>query len=134
MGWLELEMEKTSIRTKEYAILKQLRRRFTKGFLDLIILAKLSSGDYINGYALIEYIHQKYRIFLSSGTVYSTLYAMERNGLIKGVWKERGRFYHITPEGKEVIQIVAEKIDNIKFLFGQFELTDKKREQEIAIQ
>jgi len=118
--------------TKEKDMLKQLRRRFVRDFLDLIILAKLSSGDFINGYALIESIHQKYKILLSSGTVYSTLYAMEREGLIKGVWGQRGRFYHITPEGKEVIQTVTEKIDNMKSLFNQFESTSKKRGQEIV--
>jgi len=121
-------MEKTSNRTKEYDLLKQLRRRFAKEFLDLIILAKLSSSDYINGYALIEYIYQKYKILLSSGTVYSTLYAMERKGLIKGVWRERIRIYYITPEGKEVIQTVVEKIDYIKSLFSHLESIDKKHD------
>jgi len=118
---------------KENDVLKQLRRRFLRGFLDLVILAKLNSGDFINGYGLVEYIHQKYKILLSAGIVYSTLYAMEREGLIKGVWRKRARFYHITPAGREFMQTVTKKIDNIKSLFSQFESTNKKREQEIAV-
>jgi len=53
---------------------------------------------------------------------------MERKGLIKGVWRERIRIYYITPEGKEVIQTVVEKIDYIKSLFSHLESIDKKHD------
>jgi len=123
-----LEMEKTSIKTKKYDILKELRKRFVYSFLDIIVLAKLISGD-CNGYALIKYIYQRDKILVGSGSLYSTLYAMERKGLIKGEWIERSRIYHITPEGKEAIQTVAEKIDYLKSLFSYLQPIDKEHRQ-----
>jgi DNA-binding PadR family transcriptional regulator len=43
---------------------------------------------------------------LSSGTVYSLLYALERKGLIEGAWKERKRAYSLTDKGKGTIETI----------------------------
>ena len=107
-------------------ILRKLRRRFVNEFLDLIILDRVESASYTNGYAIIEYIFQKFNILVSSGSVYSTLYAMEREGLIVGAWSGRKRVYHITPAGKRVIRIIREQIDLITSLFR--EIITQKRE------
>jgi len=121
---VKLKVEKTLTKAKQEQILKQLRRRFTREFLDLIILTRLNSVPYITGYALVEYVHQECNILLSSGTVYSTLYSMERNGLVRGEWKGRIRAYYITPQGEEVIQTVNQKIDVIKSIFFHFKILD----------
>ena len=94
----------------ERNVLRKLRRRFVNGFLDIIILDRVESVQCINGYAIIEYVFQKFNILLSSGSVYSTLYAMEQGDLIVGEWKGRKRVYHITPKGKKIIKTIREQI------------------------
>ena len=106
---IKMRKEKLLQNLNEKNILKKLRRRFINEFLDLIILNRVESVPYINGYAIIEYIFQKFNILVSSGSIYSTLYAMEREGLIEGVWKGRKRIYSITPEGREIIKTVENK-------------------------
>jgi len=112
-------MKKEKPLQNERNILKKLRRRFISKFLDLIILDRVESVPYINGYAIIEYIFQKFNILVSSGSVYSTLYAMEREGLIEGAWKGRKRIYNITPEGKEIIKTIREQFNLITSLFRE---------------
>jgi len=123
-----MRKEKLLQNLNEKNILKKLRRRFINEFLDLIILNRVESVPYINGYAIIEYIFQKFNILVSSGSIYSTLYAMEREGLIEGVWKGRKRIYSITPEGREIIKTVREQVDIITALFE--ELITQKRDYE----
>ena len=116
----------------EKNVLRKLRRRFINGFLDLIILDRVESVPYINGYAIIEHVFQKFNILVSSGSVYSTLYAMEREGLIVGAWNGRKRVYHITPQGKKIIKIIRERIDIINSLFQ--ELITQKHESTLYLQ
>jgi len=111
-----LKIEGITVRKRKYEIMKGLRRRFVTSFLDLIVLAILESIDQVTGYTLVKHILQRYKILLSSGTVYSTLYYMERKGLVKGEWKERKRIYRATQEGTQVIRIVIEKIESLQSL------------------
>ena len=108
----------------ERNILRKIRRRFINEFLDLIILDRAESA-YINGYAIIEYVFRKFNILVSSGVVYSTLYAMEREGLIEGAWSGRKRVYRITPEGKKVIKTIRERFDIINSIFQEL-ITQKQ--------
>ena len=108
----------------ERNILKKIRRRFINEFLDLIILDRAESA-YINGYAIIEYVFRKFNILISSGVVYSTLYAMEREDLIEGAWSGRKRIYHITPKGKKVIKTIRERFDIINSVFQEL-ITQKQ--------
>jgi len=121
-------MEGIMARKNEHEILKRLRKRFVTHFLDLIILARLDSIDYVSGYVLVKHVLQKYKILLSPGTVYSTLYYMERKGLIKGEWKGRKRIYHATSEGRQIIQTVMERIEPLQSLL-QFGLASRHLEQ-----
>jgi len=108
----------------ERNILRKIRRRFINEFLDLIILDRAESA-YINGYAIIEYVFRKFNILVSSGVVYSTLYAMEREDLIEGAWSGRKRIYRITPEGKKVIKTIRERFDIINSVFQEL-ITQKQ--------
>ena len=108
----------------ERNILRKIRRRFINEFLDLIILDRAESA-YINGYAIIEYVFRKFNILVSSGVVYSTLYAMEREALIEGAWSGRKRIYRITPKGKKVIKAIRERFDIINSVFQEL-ITQKQ--------
>jgi DNA-binding PadR family transcriptional regulator len=79
----------------EGKILKKMHERIIKNFMDIIILAELRNGP-MSGYDVISFIHNKFHLLVSSGTVYSLLYSLERNGLIEGTWNERKRVYKLT--------------------------------------
>ena len=66
--------------------------------MDTIIMSELRNGP-VSGYDIISYIHTKFGLLVSSGTVYSLLCSLERNGLIEGEWVERKRAYKLTDRG-----------------------------------
>ena len=68
----------------------------------------------MSGYDVISYIHNKFRILVSSGTVYSLLYSLERDGLIEGRWNERKRVYALTEKGKRTIETILNANEKIK--------------------
>lgn len=97
----------------EGKILKKMHERIIKNFMDIIILAELRIGP-LSGYDVISFIHNKFHLLVSSGTVYSLLYSLERNGLIEGTWNERKRVYKLTDKGKKTIETVLSANDKIK--------------------
>jgi len=97
----------------EGKILKRMHERIIKNFMDIIILAEIRSGP-LSGYDVISFIHNKFHLLVSSGTVYSLLYSLERNGLIEGAWNERKRVYKLTEKGKKTIETILSANDKIK--------------------
>lgn len=96
----------------EVEILEKLRERVIKVFMDMVVLAELRNRP-VSGYDVIGLIHKEFHLLVSSGTVYSLLYYMERNGLIEGAWTERKRVYVLTDKGKETIKAISNLRDNI---------------------
>ncbi len=97
----------------EARIVKKMHERVIKSFLDTIIMAELKNGP-ISGYDVISYIHNKFGFLVSSGTVYSLLYSLERNNLVEGVWIERKRVYKLTEKGARTIETILNSHDKIK--------------------
>ena len=97
----------------ESKILKQMHERVIKNFMDIIIMTELQNGSF-SGYDCISYIHNKFNLLVSSGTVYSLLYSLERKGLIEGVWDERKRVYKLTQKGEKTINTLLDSSDRIK--------------------
>jgi DNA-binding PadR family transcriptional regulator len=97
----------------EGRILKKMHERIIKNFMDIIIMTELRNGS-LSGYDVISYIHNKFNLLVSSGTVYSLLYSLERNGLVEGVWEERKRVYKLTQKGEKTINTLLEASDKIK--------------------
>ncbi|MGB9756452.1 MAG: PadR family transcriptional regulator [Candidatus Bathyarchaeales archaeon] len=97
----------------EGKILKKMHERIIKNFMDIIILAELRNGP-LSGYDVISFIHNKFHLLVSSGTVYSLLYSLERNGLIEGTWNERKRVYQLTEKGRKTIETILSANDKIK--------------------
>jgi len=97
----------------EGKILKKMHERIIKNFMDIIILAELKNGP-LSGYDVISFIHNKFHLLVSSGTVYSLLYSLERNALIEGTWNERKRVYRLTEKGKKTIETIMNANDKIK--------------------
>lgn len=67
----------------EGKILKKMHERIIKNFMEIIILSELRNRP-MSGYDVISFIHNNFHILVSSGTVYSLLYSLERNELIEG--------------------------------------------------
>jgi DNA-binding PadR family transcriptional regulator len=97
----------------EGRILKKMHERIIKNFMDIIIMGELRNGP-LSGYDVISYIHTKFNLLVSSGTVYSLLYSLERNGLVEGVWEERKRVYKLTEKGEKTIDTLLNAGDKIK--------------------
>ena len=86
------------------------------------ILAELKNAP-MSGYDVIAYIHNKFGILVSSGTVYSLLYSLERDNLIRGIWAKRKRVYELTEKGERSIEAILnanDKIKSSKFKTGAF--------------
>ncbi len=98
-------------------VLKKMNKRIIKNFLDVLVLAELRNGP-LSGYDVIAYVHNKFRILVSSGTIYSLLYALERDGLIIGVWNQRKRVYKLTQEGEETTKTIMNANDKIQYLIA----------------
>lgn len=96
----------------EGKVLKKMHERIIKNFMDIIILAELKTGP-LSGYDVISFIHNKFHLLVSSGTVYSLLYSLERNGLIEGTWNERKRVYKLTEKGERTIETILGANDKI---------------------
>jgi len=92
---------------------EELHRRAIKNFMDILILAELKNSP-MSGYDAISHIRKKYGILMSSGTIYSLMYSMERNGLIKGRWNQRKRVYVLTEKGEQNIKAITKTNDEIQ--------------------
>jgi DNA-binding PadR family transcriptional regulator len=103
----------------EAQIIAKMNERIIKNFLDLIILNELRNGPF-SGYDIISYIHNKYQLLISSGTIYSLLYSLERSNLVAGVWTERKRTYQLTKRGAHVIEIVLTANPEIRSFASSF--------------
>jgi len=92
---------------------KKMQRQIAKSVMDLLMLAELRNGT-MSGYDAISFIHNKFGVLLSSGTVYSHLYALERDGLVKGAWDVKKRVYEITEKGEQALETIA--LSNMELL------------------
>ena len=102
-------------RVENSTILKNMHRRIIKNFLDILVLAELRDGP-LSGYDVMTFINSKFRLLVSSGTVYSLLYSLERDGLIIGTWYKRKRMYRLTEKGKENIKAIVSVNEKIQHL------------------
>jgi DNA-binding PadR family transcriptional regulator len=101
--------------------LDDVERRIIKEFLDVIILLELKDKGELSGYDFAVLQHQKFDLSLSPGTVYATLYAMERRGLIEGHNDGKKTTFHLTDKGaaglENLKRIGPELTDFMKCLF-----------------
>lgn len=101
----------------ETKLIKELNQRVIKNFLDIIIMAKLRKGV-LSGYDAMSFIHRKYNVRVSSGTLYALLYSLERNGLIEGMLTERKRLYKLTEKGVKTIETILHTNNGVKVLMN----------------
>lgn len=90
-----------------------IRERILKAFIDMAILARLDDKT-MNGYEITVLFLKSYGTAISTSTVYSTLYAMERNELIKGNYSKRSRIYELTEKGKKTLEDTRNTAEDIQ--------------------
>jgi len=96
---------------------EELRVRIVKDLLDAFVLATLKNkGIPISGYDVIHSVRREFDIIISSGTVYTLLYSMERENLIKGEKKGGRRVYTLTKKGDRIIETVLAENRKIAIL------------------
>jgi DNA-binding PadR family transcriptional regulator len=91
---------------KSLNLVNELEKRVIQNFMDIYILAEMKKSS-LSGYDVIVLMQKRFDLMVSSGTVYSLLYSMERNGWIKGVWNERKRVYELTEKAEQEARIIA---------------------------
>jgi DNA-binding PadR family transcriptional regulator len=96
----------------EAEVSMKLHRRLVTDFLDMLILLKLREGSF-SGYDIISYIHRRFNMLISSGLVYSCLYHLERDELIKGEFVQRKRVYTLTQNGEKTVKTLSNMRDKI---------------------
>jgi DNA-binding PadR family transcriptional regulator len=87
-------------------IVENLRRRTIKTFMDMLILTELQEKP-LSGYDIISLIHRRFDVLVSSGTVYSLLYSLERKGLVTADLDSRKRVYTLTEKGEQIVETVG---------------------------
>jgi DNA-binding PadR family transcriptional regulator len=81
--------------------------------MDIFILAQLKKGS-LSGYDALGLFHTRFGIFVSSGTVYSLLFSLERDGWIRGVWNGRKRVYELTEKGEREMKVIVKVNDEVQ--------------------
>ncbi|MEM2779723.1 MAG: helix-turn-helix transcriptional regulator [Candidatus Bathyarchaeia archaeon] len=102
--------------------ISEIKRKFVErivaDFLDIIIMAQFIDRSF-SGYDVLVFIQKQFNLLLSPGTVYSKLYSMEREGLVKLVAKRgRKRIYRVTDLGKLTVEVTT-SADEIKAFFAR---------------
>ncbi len=95
-------------------LIEKLQRRVIHGFMDIYLLAEMKKGS-LSGYDAMGLIHKRFDLLVSSGTVYSLLYSLERDGWIRGVWNHRKRVYELAEKGKRDAKVIAKVNEEFKF-------------------
>ncbi len=92
---------------------EKIREKCVRAFLDLAILARLRNAP-LSGYEITILFVRKFGIIVSPSVVYSVLYSLERNGLVIGVARRRGRIYELTEEGGKAIEKIRNAIADMQ--------------------
>jgi DNA-binding PadR family transcriptional regulator len=95
-----------------------LNRRIIQNFMDIIILKHLKNNHPMSGYDVIKYLHEKFHMLPSSGTVYSILYELERQNLIEGNMIQGKRVYKLTNQGEKRLDSIRIATPNSKALIS----------------
>ena len=83
--------------------MKEIRKGLVKHFLDVIVLMCLKNQSPLSGYDMMALVQTRFGFMVSSGSIYSRLYAIEQRGLVKGEITNGKRVYVLTEEGRDFI-------------------------------
>ena len=93
--------------------MKDMRRALVRHFLDVITLNNIRNHGPLSGYDVVELIQAKFNFLVSPGSVYSLLYSLERDGLVRSEFVEGKRVFKLTEKGEEYIKTVVQSKEEI---------------------
>jgi len=93
----------------------RLKKKCLKAFLDLTILARLSNKP-MSGYEIAVEITKEFEIFINPSIIYSTIYSLQRDCLVKSKKVRKGRIFEITEEGENFLKVAEHDIPGIQIL------------------
>jgi DNA-binding PadR family transcriptional regulator len=102
---------------------KDIETRIVKNFLDILILVEMKKQSGLSGYDVISFINSKFGGMLSPGTVYSTLYSLDRKGLISGVSNGKKTVYKLTEIGETIVNVMMSNFNEEMAIFARKFLT-----------
>jgi DNA-binding PadR family transcriptional regulator len=121
---LKLESDGKSTPTKQYAsstlmhleskVEKEMCKRALKSYLDVLILSVLENSEGMGGYDFLRLIHEEFGIFMSAGTIYSDLYALERKGLIDFCSTRKRGAFKIADKGRQFMKAAHQTKNSIQ--------------------
>ena len=97
------------------AVIRNLLRRILREFMDIVILAEMQKRE-LSGYDVILFFHGKFQMLISSGSIYSLLYHLEREGLIEGISDNRKRKYRLTDKGMKMIDAIITQNSDLNLM------------------
>ncbi len=117
-------MVKEDLGNKEKECIYSLHR--ISKFIEPSMLLFLSKGSFY-GYDLIEKLKELgfHKESVDVGAVYRTLRRLEKEGFVCSSWQEaksqkKKRYYNITPQGKILLEMWAERIKERKRALSRF--------------
>ena len=94
------------------------RRELLKGSTETLLLSLLVD-EVMYGYQLAKEMDRRSSGYFrfKEGTLYPALHRLERDGLVKGVWRmspsgQNRRYYHITAKGRATLESMLEEWQN----------------------
>jgi len=114
--------------------LEKLHGRSIRSFIDVLVLTELEKRSAMSGYDVIEFIHKEFGKVVSSGTVYSILYSLERNQLVKGRINGRARVYSLTDKGDEAVKALKGAKEEFQELMARIFRIDLEKQQIVSSQ
>jgi DNA-binding PadR family transcriptional regulator len=109
-------------------IVEKLRKKVIQNFMDILILTEINK-DSLSGYDVMALIHKNHGVLVSSGTVYSLLYSLERDGMIEGEWLKRKRVYTLTEKGEQDIRLIMKANQEIQSFLKKITLLNANNHQ-----
>jgi DNA-binding PadR family transcriptional regulator len=94
---------------------EQLIKRLVSSVLDIIIVMHFKQEPF-SGYDVIQFVHKQLNVLLSPGTIYSTLYAMERDDLLVTFMVPNRRMFKATEKGLRLPKLLSSPDEIAAFL------------------
>lgn len=113
-------MQSLESQKQEEQALKRAHDRLVAAYLRGIILSRLKK-EQLSGYGLLVKLNKELDLCVSTGTLYSNLYALEQLGLVEIRESGRKRVCVLTPKGKTMLESVQQSktLRHTLFLISQ---------------
>jgi DNA-binding PadR family transcriptional regulator len=101
--------------TSEHDIKQRFNQKMVVSFFEYIVLGHYEN-DSFNGYEVLHFIDRAFGVLLSAGSIYSTLYSMERRGLLTSYRQGRKNVFKVTEKGKLTFKVITSKVNMQAFM------------------